>query len=106
MIPLEARDRSTRGAGRFLLSAFCFLLSASPSLSAETLSPFQARAVLLFKIAQLTEWPKEAFASDDAPFVLGIIGDDPFKSDIDVVNGKLIKGHKLVVKRCSSAQEA
>src|SRR5204863_4686922 len=60
----------------------------------------------LFKIAQLTEWPKEAFASDDAPFVLGILGDDPFKSDIEVVNGKLIRGHKLVVKHCSSTQDA
>jgi hypothetical protein len=109
MILFPARDRLSRGADRFLLSAFCFLLSAFPSPAAETLPPlhsYEVRAVLLFKIAQLTDWPKEAFASDDAPFVLGILGDDPFKSDIDIVNGKLVKGHKLVVKHCSSAQEA
>jgi hypothetical protein len=70
------------------------------------LPPYQARAVLLFKIAQLTEWPKDAFSSDSAPFVLGILGDDPFKGDIAIVNGKMIKTHPLVVKHCSSLQDA
>src|SRR5712691_9030989 len=85
--------------------ALCFAQQVAAA-DASTLSPYQARAVLVFKIAQFTEWPKEAFESDSAPFVLGILGDDPFKTDIDVINNKTIKGRPLVVKHFSSPQEA
>jgi hypothetical protein len=35
-------------------------------------------AVFLFNFTQFTEWPRSAFASEEAPLVIGIIGADPF----------------------------
>jgi hypothetical protein len=84
--------------------ALCVTL-AVPAADVGSLKAYEARAVLLFKIAQFTEWPKEAFTNDNAPFVLGILGDDPFKGDIAVVNGKTIKGRPLVVRHCSTPEE-
>jgi hypothetical protein len=77
-------------------------------LAAETatFTPYQAKALYLFKFAMFTEWPKEAFASDDSPLVLGILGKDPFGKDIDVIKGKSVKGRKLVVKYFSTVEEA
>src|SRR5205807_474061 len=49
---------------------------------------------------------KESFESDNAPFVLGILGDDPFKSEISIIDGKTIKGRPLVVKHFSNPQDA
>jgi hypothetical protein len=93
---------------RRLAAAGLALCLALPLAAAEpgAMSPYQARALLLFKIAQFTEWPKEAFANDSAPFVLGILGDDPFKGGTDVINNKTIKGRQLIVKHFSSVQEA
>ena len=44
-----------------------------------------ARGVYIYHIAQYTEWPKETFPDETAPFVLGILGDDPFHENIDVI---------------------
>jgi hypothetical protein len=90
-----------------LLLALIMLYPAQRLLAAEaTMSPYEARAVLVFKIAQFTEWPKESFESDNAPFVMGILGDDPLKPDFSYIDGKTIKGRQLVVRRFSNPQEA
>lgn len=62
------------------------------------------RAVLLFHIAQLTEWPKDAFANDTDPFVLGIVGQDPFGEVLSAaVKGETIRGRKIVIEHYDSA---
>jgi len=68
-------------------------------------TPYQHKALYLFNFAKYTEWPKEAFAGDDAPFVLGILGKDPFGRDMEIINGKTVKGRKLVVKYFSALGE-
>ena len=81
---------------------------ALTSLHAQTspYTPNQHKALYLFNFAKYTEWPPDAFSDENAPFVLGILGKDPFHSDIDIIKGKIIKGRKLVVKYFSSVQEA
>jgi len=65
----------------------------------------QHKALYLFNFAKYTEWPPGAFANSNAPFVLGILGKDPFQSDLDIIKEKSIKGRKLVIKYCNSVQE-
>jgi len=76
-------------------------------VAAET-SPYtlyQNVALCLYNFAKYTEWPREAFADDNAPFVLAILGEDPFKEDIDVIRGKTVKGRKLMIKYFRSVQD-
>jgi hypothetical protein len=47
----------------------------------------QLLAVYLNKLPGFTEWPKGTFADANAPFVYGILGDDPFEEDSSVVSG-------------------
>jgi hypothetical protein len=57
--------------------------------------------------AQFTEWPDNVFASPDAPFVIGILGGDPFGDFLDqLVTGETIQNHPIVVRRFSSEEEA
>ena len=44
---------------------------------------------MLYTLASYAEWPKEAFADEDAPFVLGILGEDPFRKDPDILDGTI-----------------
>ena len=66
----------------------------------------QHKALYLFNFAKYTEWPAGTFSNESAPFVIGILGKDPFQSDIEIIKGKTIKGRKLLIKYCNSAQEA
>lgn len=61
---------------------------------------YQVKAVYLFNFGQFVEWPQQAYDSGNSPFVIGILGDDPFGKTIDdVVRGEVLGGHPLVVKR-------
>src|SRR5687768_11102671 len=46
---------------------------------------YDLKAVFLFNFAQFVEWPARAFPTAEAPFVVGIIGNDPFKGALDDV---------------------
>jgi len=65
----------------------------------------QHKALYLFNFAKYTEWPAGTFTDENAPFVLGILGKDPFQSNLDIIKGKTIKGRKLLIKYCNSIQD-
>jgi len=70
-------------------------------------SEYQVKAVFLANFSRFVEWPASAFASPDAPFVMGVFGHDPFGADLDaVVKGGSVNGRPLVVRRVRSAAEA
>ncbi len=89
--------------------ALALLTMPGPRIAAQTIrkpeTPYEVRAVFLYKFAQFTEWPKEAFADENAPFVFGILGQDPFGKDIDIIKGATLKGRKLEVKYFSSEEK-
>jgi hypothetical protein len=67
----------------------------------------QVKAVFLFNFTQFTDWPDDAFSSPETPFVIGILGEDPFGKYLDqVVAGEKANGHVLIVKRFKSVEEA
>ncbi len=84
------------------------LLAVLPAwLRAQTgpTTPYQHRALYLYNFAKFTQWPKESFPDSSAPFVLGILGQDPFGDDINIIRGKLLKNRPIVVKKYSNVAE-
>ena len=78
----------------FLLLGFCFLAEG------QTTREPQLKAVYLFNFAQFTEWPVSAFPDKEAPFVIGILGTDPFGHYLDdTVNNETIRDRKVLVER-------
>ena len=104
---LKRRHMLRRVAKGFM--ALALLTMPGPRIAAQTIrkpeTPYEVRAVFLYKFAQFTEWPKEAFADENAPFVFGILGKDPFGKDIDIIKGATLKGRKLEVKYFSEVKE-
>jgi hypothetical protein len=67
---------------------------------------YQVKAAFLFNFTQFVEWPATAFSAPNAPFVIGILGDDPFGTFIDeTVTGEKIGLHPLVVQRYRDSKE-
>ena len=68
---------------------------------------YEIKAAFLFNFTQFIEWPSKTFTAADAPFVIGVLGKDPFGNYLDaIIKGEKINNHPLTVKRLNSIKEA
>ncbi len=93
--------KPTRSILRCAVAAALAICGAGSPIAAAAASPeYEAKAVFLFHFAQLVEWPEQAFAQPDSPFVIGILGQDPFGSVLDEkARGETIHNRRILVKR-------
>jgi len=60
---------------------------------------YQIKAAFLFNFTRFIHWPASAYASADAPFVIGIVGDNPFGNYLnDLVIGEQADGHSIIIR--------
>ncbi len=85
------------------------LLALGPRILAAEAAPsreYQIKAAFLLNFTQFVAWPAGAFASDDAPLVIGVLGDDPFGPALEeTVRGERVRTHPIVVKRSRRAAD-
>jgi hypothetical protein len=85
-----------------LLLALFFAVMVNGQATAD-----QVKAVFLYHFTQFVEWPSTALPNDHSPFIIGILGADPFGSYIDAtVEGEKVGAHPIVVKRYKNSREA
>jgi hypothetical protein len=78
--------------------------TAAPPVS--TPSEYQVKAVFIYNFSRFVAWPADAFSSPGEPFVIGVLGSDPFGERLDeAVRGELIGQHPLVVRRFSDVSQ-
>jgi hypothetical protein len=66
----------------------------------------QVEAVFVYNFSRFVTWPPQEFAQPDEPFVIGVLGSDPFGAHLDeVVRGEQVNGHPLRVQRFRSVAE-
>jgi hypothetical protein len=83
--------------------SLCLLEVIPLRLNAETMSEYQLKAAFLVNFGKFIDWPETEFSSSTVPFVIGVVGSDPFGDDLDeAIKGKLIGAHPIVAKRISS----
>ena len=92
---------------RILPALLCFALVLTACLraarGAEAPSEYQVKAVFVYNFSHFVDWPPQAFSAPDQPFVIGILGDDPFGTRVDeAVRGEQIDRHPLLVRRFGS----
>lgn len=89
---------SRRSLLRAIMLGLALLAAARPARAAAT-PENQVKAVFLFNFAQFVEWPPMAFASDAAPLVIGVLGDNPFDSALEeAVRGENVNHRSLEVR--------
>jgi hypothetical protein len=83
-----------------LLAVLCCL--ACPAIAAAQFSrptEYQVKAAFLLNFLKCIEWPVAAFPDTRAPFVLGVLGDDPFGDSLNViVAGQLAQGRGIILR--------
>jgi hypothetical protein len=62
------------------------------------------KAAFVYNFTLFAQWPTNAFVGDDDPFVIGVIGRDPFDGNLEpLVQDKRVAGHLLKVMAISAA---
>lgn len=78
------------------------LALAGAARAQESVREAQVKAAFVFNFIQFVEWPAEAFADEQSPILVGIVGADPFKGALDeAIKGKTINKRHLVLRRFS-----
>ncbi len=88
--------------------ALLLMLFSTTLLRAQSASPreYQIKAAFLFNFAQFVELPGSSFSSSQAPFVIGVLGKNPFGTYLEeTVTDEVINGHPIVVKYFDDIEE-
>jgi hypothetical protein len=74
---------------------------------AATGGEYQVKAAFIYKFATYVRWPATAGADANAPFVIGVLGKDPFGSALnEVVRDQSVQGRAILVRRVARIEEA
>jgi hypothetical protein len=84
-----------------------FALAGVPAARAQGVGEPELKAAFLLNFARYVQWPADAFASADAPLLIGVIGDGQVASAIEsLVKGERAGSHPIGVQRLGSAAAA
>jgi hypothetical protein len=83
------------------------LLGASARATPDAPTEWDVKAAYLYNFTLFVEWPEDAMPSPTAPFVVGIVGPDPFGQAAEATfAGKTVGAHPVVVRRLASPEES
>lgn len=104
-LPGRLRSGLELAAATLLLA--CVFITSDPALAApaEPLE-YQVKAAFLLNFTKFVQWPASAFADENSPVAICILGEDPFGNALDeMVKGEALNGRQLVVQRIRRAPE-
>src|SRR4051812_46997939 len=95
----EAKVTRTSGVARW--SCFCLLLGcllAAPAIRAQTAVPeYEVKAAFLYNFIKFVQWPKQKEPTNKDPFIVGVLGQDPFQDKLEKIFGnKTIGEHPIL----------
>ena len=83
------------------------VLVALPAAAGADVSEMAVKAAFLPRFARYVSWPAAAMPKGSDPFVLCVIGDDPFGATLDqAARSQSVDGRRIVVRRLETASAA
>ena len=93
-----------------VIGLVCALRSVEIHLAAsEASAPKESeiKAAFLYNFTKFIDWPADAFARPDSPFVIAVLGRTPLAAEMEkAVRGRKIGGRHVVVRICRTAADA
>lgn len=79
----------------------CPLLMDTPAHSQRSqFNESQVKSAFLFNLTKFVFWPDGSFKTDDSPFIITILGNDPFGQNLeDIVYHEKVGTHSIVIQR-------
>jgi len=67
---------------------------------------YKVKAAYLFNFVKYVEWPAGAFTSPDEPYLIGVLGEDPFGEIVEkTVADRLVNKRKVIVLRSKQIEK-
>lgn len=91
-----------------LFTALLVLLTYSSCLYSETLATreYKVKTAFLYNFVKLASWPNDVFSvNSDNPFIIGVYGSQENPNILVPIDGKEVKGKKVVVQMVNSLDE-
>lgn len=99
-----ARSGLTGRTRAFCLACVLTLLSWA---QAQVTREYDLKAVFLLNFAQFVEWPTEAFAGAEDPFIIAVLGADPFGGALErVIRNERVHARPVLLHRFQRVEDA
>jgi hypothetical protein len=82
-----------------MIIALLLLFTFDQSKSQDAVLPeYKVKSVFIFNFTKFVDWPSTSFESEDSPFIIGIIGNNPFGNYLEeTVLGEKVGPHPIVI---------
>jgi hypothetical protein len=82
------------------------IIAAQQPPPSSVANEYTVKAVFLYSFGRYVQWPEKAFSSAQDPFVIGVLGEDPFAGALEEIAAKkTVQDRRIVVRRFASAEE-
>lgn len=102
-------NKASRRACLCFVTVVVLLRAISPSDAGgeETEEPlYQAKAKYLYVMSKYVTWPASAFETKGAPIIVGVLGKDPFRRDLEkVLNRRKSQERPFVIRRADKVEK-
>ena len=90
-----------------VLIVMCVMAGSTLDSHAEPGPPreYLIKAAFLYNFAKFVEWPAEALPDIGISITFGIVGDNPFGGALESMEGKTVKGRKVVIRQFKGVQD-
>lgn len=82
---------------------------AVPTVAAaqeESAGEYEIKAAMLYNLMQFVEWPPSAYAAEDSPRVLCVLGWDPFGNSLaSLVSDKVVDGRHVQIRHVTAGNQ-
>jgi hypothetical protein len=93
---------SKRGGLGFIFIITILLAADTVFGQSRNVADYDIEAAFLSNLGKFVEWPQNAFATRNAPIVIGVYGENPFHNSLDgIVHGRIIDGHRVIAQSVS-----
>ena len=92
---------------RTLLGLLLLAVATAAARATDVAKEYKIKAVFLYNLTKFVEWPAECFPSDDAPIVIGVLGENPFGTELEeLVRDRRVNGRSIKIVGLSAVEDA
>jgi hypothetical protein len=96
-------EKLSSSKGLMLLITLC-ALALTPPCSGEPSREERVEAAFIYNFTQFVDWPADALGAKDAPFIVGVVGDDALGGALEqAMAGKVAEGRPIIVRHFAPA---
>ncbi|MDY6951147.1 MAG: YfiR family protein [Thermodesulfobacteriota bacterium] len=94
--------------GLTITAAVLTVSGFAPTVQGEEKIPseYVLKAAFLYNFAKFVEWPEDTFPDGERVIGICVLGEDPFGHTLESIEGKIVKGRRVMIKLAESVADA